>query len=299
MTTKANAILDKFPIPTEIANLDANLQKIVSELTFNHSVENLKLLFSFLDLTSLNSTDKPSAIAGMTEKVNAFQTKFPGMPNVAAICVYPALVPVVKQILTAPNVGIAAVTGGFPASQTFLDVKVIETYTALAKGASETDMVISIGKTLDGDLDSIYNDVEALKQVSGPAHLKVILETGALETPELIWKASILAMDAGADFIKTSTGKHQPAATLEAAYIMCLAIKAFYKATGKKVGFKPAGGIANTPVALQYASVVKSILGNDWLNNHLFRIGASSLANSVLNDVLQIENPGFAEIKYF
>jgi len=252
--------------------------------TKNKNVAVYKQCFNCIDLTSLSTTDNAATIEPMVEKVNSFSDKYPDMPSVAAICVYPALAKVVKDKLQMP-LGIAAVSAGFPSSQTFIEVKVAETAMAVSDGASEIDVVISVGTFLGGDFETVYEELAEIKSACHGAHLKVILETGALVSAENIKKVSVLAMVAGADFIKTSTGKMSPAATVEAAYVMCGAIKEFYQKTGEKIGFKPAGGIVTTEDAVNYYTIVKEVLGDEWLNNKLFRIGATRLANNLLTDI--------------
>ena len=215
------------------------------------------------------------------------------MKNVAAICVYPNFADIVKNTLQVDGINIACVSGGFPSSQTFIEVKVAETALAIADGADEIDIVISIGKFLSGDYETMCEEIQELKEVCKERHLKVILETGALKTASNIKKASILSMYSGADFIKTSTGKQQPAATPEAAYVMCEAIKEYYQKTNNKIGFKPAGGINTVNDAIIYYTIVKEILGEEWLNNRLFRLGTSRLANLLLSDIKG------EEIKFF
>ncbi len=249
------------------------------------TTETLKQLFGFIDLTSLNTEDTQSHIAGMTEKVNEFPAAYPDMPNVAAICVYPAMVETVKKQLKQKSVEIASVGAGFPSAQTFLDIKVAECKAAIEAGADEVDIVISVGTFFSEDYDTVKEEIKAIKEALGEKHLKVILESGSLATFDAIYKASMLAMEGGADFIKTSTGKQQPAATIEAAYIMCKAIKEFHEKTGKKVGFKPAGGISQPEDGLAYYAIVKEILGDEWLTPQYFRIGASRLANNLLKAI--------------
>jgi len=258
----------------------------------NDNAEVYKQCLSQIDLTSLNGTDTHAEIIGMVNKVNNFKANFPQLPNVGAICVYPALVPVVKEHLR-ENIGIAAVSAGFPASQTFIEVKVAETAMCVMEGATEIDVVISIGKFLEGNYEEVYEELTEIKSACREAHLKVILETGALQSAANIKKASILAMAAGADFIKTSTGKIPVAATVEATYIMSQAIKEWNEKTGVKVSYKPAGGIVTTEDAVKHYTLVKEILGNEWLNNTCFRFGASRLANNLLSS---IEGK---EVKYF
>ena len=221
-----------------------------------------------------------------TEKVNEFDDKYPDLKNVAAICVYPNFAKIVNDTLQVENVGIACVSGGFPSSQTFQEVKVAETAMAIHDGATEIDIVLSVGKFLSGDYEGVCDEIQELKSVCGDKHLKVILETGALATAENIKKASILSIYSGADFIKTSTGKESPAATPEAAYVMCQTIKEYYQKTGRKIGFKPAGGINTVYDALVYYTIVKELLGEEWLNNELFRLGTSRLANLCLSEIV-------------
>jgi deoxyribose-phosphate aldolase len=263
------------------------------------TVDNLKLAFSLIDLTSLNATDPLDKGRELAEKVNHFPARYSGIPDVAAICVYPPLVKTVATYLKIKTVGLASVAAGFPSSQTFLEVKTLECHTAAFSGATDIDIVISLGTWLSGDYETVYNEIKACKEAIGYSHLKVILETGTLKTVEHIWNASIIAMAAGADFIKTSTGKSEPAATPEAVYIMCKAIKAFYEITGKKVGIKAAGGIVESQDALVYLATVKIVLGEDWLNKKLFRIGASRLANNLVADIIKLETGRDETVTYF
>jgi len=244
-----------------------------------------EMALSCIDLTTLNSTDNHIQGEKFARKVSVFQEDFPGLPNVAAICVYPTIIESVKKNLLAPGVKLASVCAGFPSSQTFLDIKVMETKMAIEKGATEIDIVLNLGDFLADDYPAVIKEISILKSVCGEAHLKVILETGALKSHAKIWKASLLAMQAGADFIKTSTGKLEPAATPQAAYVMCSAIKNYYEKTKKKIGFKAAGGIVEPADALIYIAIVKEVLGDEWLNNKLFRIGASRLANNLLTSI--------------
>lgn len=248
-------------------------------------IEILKTCFSLIDLTTLNSTDGEERGSLFAEKVSNFSSQFPGMKNVAAICVYPTLIAAVKESLTAENVKIASVAAGFPSSQTFIDIKLSECQMCLEIGADELDVVISLGAFLEGDFFTVFSELQQLKEITEEKHLKVILETGALKTLDNIKLASFLAMEAGADFIKTSTGKMEPAATPEAMYVMCEAIKEFKEKTGKKVGIKPAGGVVTSYDAALYYTIVEQILGKDWLNPEWFRLGASRLANNLLTDI--------------
>ena len=259
------------------------IDKYVAE---NNTLEVKKFLFNCIDLTTLKTEDSEESVLKFTERVNDFEDKYPDLKNVAAICVYPCFAKIVSQSLEVEDVNIACVSAGFPSSQTFTEVKVAETALALADGATEIDIVISVGKFLSGDYEGMCDEIEEIKNICGERHLKTILETGALKTAENIMKASILSMYSGADFIKTSTGKQEPAATPEAAYVMCRAIKAYYEQTGRKVGFKPAGGINCVNDALVYYTIVKEVLGEEWLNNHLFRLGTSRLANLLLSEIV-------------
>ena len=251
----------------------------------NNNLEVKKLLFHCIDLTSLKCTDSEESVMRFTEKVNEFVDKYPDLDNVAAICVYPNMAEIVSDSLEADNVKIACVTGGFPSSQTFMEVKVAETAMAIHTGAEEIDIVMPIGKFLCGDYEGMCDEISELKDICGEKPLKVILETGALMTSSNIKKASILSMYSGADFIKTSTGKEAISATPEAALVMCEAIKEYYKETGRKVGFKAAGNIDSVKKAIAYYTIVKEVLGEEWLNNNLFRIGASRLANQLLSEI--------------
>lgn len=274
--------------------LDDDLKSIIEKAKNEYNtLENKKLALSLIDLTTLNATDTIEHVTNFTQKVNDFPSNFEGLENVAAICVYPNMVKAVEKTLQLPEVNIAAVAGGFPSSMTFTQVKVKETKMALDAGADEIDIVLSLSAFLANDFQSAHDDIAAIKASMGDAHLKVILETGALKTPENIWKASLLAINAGADFIKTSTGKMEPAATPMAAYIMCLAIAFHFEETGEKIGFKAAGGISTSDDAMIYLAIVNEILGEEWLNPQLFRIGASRLANNLLTDIIG------KEVKYF
>lgn len=279
--------LDDDKIARETAAL---IEKHLSE---NDTAEVKKFLFHCIDLTTLKCTDSEQSVMKFTEKVNEFDDKYPDLDNVAAICVYPNMAEIVNDTLEADHVNIACVSGGFPSSQTFTEVKVAETAMALHAGADEIDIVIPVGKFLEGDYEGMCDEIEELKEVCGDKHLKVILETGTLKTASNIKKASILSMYSGADFIKTSTGKENPAATPEAAYVMCNAIKEYHRETGRKIGFKPAGGINTVKDALTYYTIVKEVLGKEWLNNQLFRLGTSRLANLLLSDILGQETKFF------
>ena len=275
----------------EIAAKTAQL--IEKHLKENDTVEVKKFLFHCIDLTTLKCTDSEQSVMKFTERVNEFVDKYPDLDNVVAICVYPNMAEIVNDTLEADNVNIACVSGGFPSSQTFTEIHVAETAMALHAGADEIDIVISVGKFLSGDYEGMCDEIEELKDVCGDKHLKVILETGALASASNIKKASILSMYSGADFIKTSTGKEKPAATPEAAYVMCQAIKEYFLETGRKVGFKPAGGINTVHDALVYYTIVKEVLGKEWLTNELFRLGTSRMANLLLSDIVGQETKFF------
>ncbi|MBP8621652.1 deoxyribose-phosphate aldolase [Bacteroides sp.] len=284
---KYNTQLDDAKVQAQVLAL---IEKKVPE---NNNEEVKKFLFNCIDLTTLNSTDSDEIVMHFTEKVNLFDTEYPDLKNVAAICVYPNFAEVVKDTLEVDGVKIACVSAGFPSSQTFIEVKIAETAMAIMEGADEIDIVISIGKFLSGDYETMCEEIQELKDVCKENHLKVILETGELKSASNIKKASILSMYAGADFIKTSTGKQQPAATVEAAYVMCQAIKEYHEHTGRKIGFKPAGGINTVNDALAYYTIVKEVLGKEWLTNELFRLGTSRLANLLLSEIKG------EEIKFF
>jgi deoxyribose-phosphate aldolase len=242
----------------------------------------LMRIFSCIDLTSLNTSDSSEDIELFCSKVVGFPEAFPDFPNVAAICVYPVFASILFSRLKELPVQRAVVGGGFPSAQTFLDNKVAECSKAVFFGANEIDIVLSVGEFLEGNYELVGDEISSINAAIGSAHLKVILETGALESPENIWKASLLAMQAGADFIKTSTGKQTPAASPEAAWVMTHAIKAFASRRKKVVGFKPAGGIVSVEDALLYWHIVAEVLGEEWLQSERFRIGASRLANNLL-----------------
>lgn len=278
-------ILANYNTKVDEANVKSEVAKIVKKSEELYNVENLKKVFSFIDLTTLSTTDTQARGKMFADNVTNFKKHFPDMPNVAAICVYPSLVKTVRENLKVEGVNLASVVGGFPSSQTFIDVKTVETAFAFKEGATEADMVISVGDLLDGNYAKVYDEVIQIKDACGSGHLKVILESGALENLRNVKIASILSMEGGGDFVKTSTGKMEPAATLEAIYVMAEAVKEFYEKTGKKIGLKPAGGIGDSKTALQYINVIKTVLGDEWLTPELFRIGASSLANKVLTDI--------------
>ena len=281
------------PAPTA-DEVSALLEKIGPQARRNCRTEVYKRCFGCIDLTSLGATDSRRSIGEFTRKAIELPRHFPEAGSVASICVYPVYVETDGLAAGDSKMAITSVSGGFPSSQTYLEVKMLETAMAIENGADEIDIVISIGEMLDGEYDLAGNEIETLRaEIGDDAILKVILESGTLSDPELIHKAATIAMEAGADFIKTSTGKNGIAATPEAAVAMCLAIRQFAEKTGRKVGFKAAGGISTAESAALYYSIVEEILGEEWLTPELFRIGASSLANNLLSE---IEG---REIKYF
>lgn len=256
------------------AILDAHFQE-------NCTPDVLKAIHGCIDLTSLTAMDTKESIWKMVDRVNDFEGTRPDIPNVAAICTYPLFVETVKQALTAQDVRIAAVSAGFPASQTFIEVKIAETAMAVMQGADEIDVVMNLGYLLEENYEELADELQEIKASCQEAKLKVILETGALSSTELIQKAAILALYSGADFIKTSTGKEYPGATPEAVYTICKTLRAYHELTGRRIGIKVAGGIRTAEDAVRYYTVVKELLGAEWLSKDLFRIGASSLAEEI------------------
>lgn len=287
MQSKYSLALSKYNTHLHDDEIMEKVNQLISKhIDENNTLEVKKRLFNCIDLTTLKCTDTEESVMKFTEKVNELADKYPDLENVAAICVYPNMAEIVNDTLEADRVNIACVSGSFPSSQTFMEVKVAETAMALHTGADEIDIVIPVGKFLCGDYEGMCDEIEELKDICGEKPLKVILETGVLRSASNIKKAAILAMYSGADFIKTSTGKESISATPEAALVMCEAIRDYYKETGIKVGFKAAGGIDNVQKALAYYTIVKETLGEEWLNNKLFRIGTSRLANSLLTEIL-------------
>ena len=271
----------------------AEVKKIVEKAGQYANSDVYQFLFSSIDLTTLSTTDTQTRVAQFVKRVNDFDNDYPQFKNVAAICVYSNFAEIVRSNLEVSGVDIAVVAGGFPSSQTFTEVKVADAALAVAGGANEVDIVMNLGYYLDNNYAELSDEIIEIKHAIRDAKLKVILETGALKSAEDIKRASILSLYSEADFIKTSTGKIYPGASLEAAWVMCQCIKEYYEKTGRKVGFKAAGGIRKTEEAVQYYAIVKEVLGDEWLNQDLFRIGASSLANSLLSSMLG------EEIKYF
>lgn len=271
----------------------AAVKKIIEKAHEYASPEVYQFLFSSIDLTTLGSEDSQKSVAAFTQRVNDFDNDYPQFKNVAAICVYSNFAEVVKTNLDVPGVDIAVVAGCFPSSQTFTAVKVADVALAVAGGANEVDVVFNLGMYRDGNYEDLSDELIELKHTARDARMKVILETGALKTAEDIRKASILSLYSEADFLKTSTGKIYPGASLEAAYVMCQCIKEYHEKTGRMVGFKASGGIRTSEDALNYYAVVKEVLGDAWLTQDYFRIGASSLANALLSTMTG------EETKYF
>ena len=268
-------------------------QIIAEKVHENDNLEVKKFLMGSVELTTLKTTDSEESVLAFTEKVNQFDEAYPDLPHVATICVYPCFAKTVSESLEVDGVEIACVSGSFPSSQALIEVKVAETALAIKDGATEIDIVMPVGKFLSGDYEGVADEINELKEVCGEHKMKVILETGCLKTPENIKKASIIAMYAGADYIKTSTGKLEPAATPEAAYVMCQAIKEYYEETGVQIGFKPAGGINSVMDALIYYTIVKEVLGEKWLTNEWLRLGTSRLANMLLSEIIGEETKFF------
>lgn len=283
-----NNIHDKYGPGLGEETIEEKTKELIEKIkSIGIGQEILKKALSCIDLTTLNSVDNGETAKRFCANVNAFESKFPGLPNVAAICVYPSLLEKVKTNLKAAGVKKAVVGAGFPSSQTFLSVKLAECELLASKGADEIDIVISVGRFLEGDYQYVANEIRLIKEVIGDVHLKVILETGKLASAENIRIASLLAMESGADFIKTSTGKENPAATPEAVFVMAMAVKDYHAATGRKVGIKPAGGISTPEDAAIYLGIISEILGEEWTNPELFRIGASRLANNLLSEIIR------------
>ncbi len=259
----------------------------------NMTPEVKKFLMGSIELTTLKTTDSDQSVIKFTERVNEFEDAYPDLPHVATICVYPCFAAAVSNTLQVDGVEVACVSGSFPSSQALIEVKVAETALAIKDGATEIDMVLSVGKFLSGDYESVCDEISELKAVCGDKKLKVILETGCLPNAEAIKIASLLSMYAGADYIKTSTGKEKIAATPEAAYVMCQAIKEYYDKTGIQIGFKPAGGINSVRDAVTYYTIVKEVLGEKWLTNQYLRLGTSRLANLLLSEIVGEETKFF------
>ena len=282
----ANHLNEYAPAPSE-AQVAEEVAQLKVAAKANENIDVYKFCYSTIDLTTLSCNDSVESVSAFAKKAVEFYEAYPEIPNVASICVYPSFVETVGLAVDGTPMRITSVAGGFPASQTFLEVKMLEVAMAVENGADEVDIVMNVGKVLTGNYDEAAAEVEVIKQEMGEdTVLKVILETGALKTSQLIHDASLISMLAGTDFIKTSTGKIDVAATPEAAVVMCRAIKLFYDKTGVKVGFKAAGGVRTPEDAALYYTIVEEILGEEWLTTDLFRIGASSAANNLLSAVV-------------
>lgn len=279
--------LRKYNTNLDDAAVREAVRKIIAEkVPENDTMDVKKFLFGSIELTTLKTTDSDTSVLAFTERVNDFDNEYPDLPHVATICVYPCFAKTVSESLEVDGVEIACVSGSFPSSQARIEVKVAETALAVADGATEIDIVLPVGKFLSGDYEGVCDDIAEMKAACGESvPMKVILETGALKTASNIKKASILSMYAGADYIKTSTGKMEPAATPEAAYVMCQTIKEYYDETGIQIGFKPAGGINSVMDAIIYYTIVKEVLGEKWLTNKWLRLGTSRLANMLLSEL--------------
>ena len=266
---------------------------IATKVHQNDTPEVKKFLMGSVELTTLKTTDSDESVLAFTERVNQFEEAYPDLPHVATICVYPRFAKIVSETLEVDGVEIACVSGSFPSSQALIEVKTVETSLAVKDGATEIDMVLSVGAFLSGDYETVCDEIRQMKDACGDKKMKVILETGCLKTAANIKTASLLAMYSGADYIKTSTGKEAISATPEAAYVMCQAIKEYYNETGIQIGFKPAGGLNSVMDALTYYTIVKEVLGEKWLTNQWFRMGTSRLANLLLSEVIGKETKFF------
>jgi deoxyribose-phosphate aldolase len=285
--------IDKVGVEERVARFQTRSIKGDSKL------QALKMALNMIDLTTLEGKDSPGKVQQMCYKAMHLHDELPNLPTVAAVCVYPSMVKIAKNALLNSKVNVASVSTAFPSGQAPLAVKLADTTFAVNEGADEIDMVISRGKFLAGEYNFVFDEIAAIKDACGNARLKVILETGELLTLDNVRKASDLAILAGADFIKTSTGKIQPAATMQVTYTMLMAIKDYYDATGKMIGMKPAGGISTSKLALHYLVMVKEVLGNAWLSNEWFRFGASSLANDILMQIRKAETGVYQSSDYF
>lgn len=294
MSDKYHHALEESKVTISDEAVGAAVEKILAEhFDENNNKEVYKFLFNTIDLTTLNATDSQQSVTRFVERVNAFDEEYPYLKNVAAICVYPVFVPVVRAVLEVADVDVAAVSGAFPSSQSFPEVKIAETSLAVDAGADEIDIVFNVGDYFDEDYEAVCDVIQEQKEACRDSLMKVILETGALKTAENIRNASVLSLYSGADFLKTSTGKGYPGASFEAAYVMAQCIKEYYEKTGTKVGFKASGGVSTTEDAVKYYTVIKEVLGEEWLTNELFRIGASRLANNLLSDIIGEETKFF------
>ena len=292
--SKYEKALELYETNLKDAEVQAAVKRIIEEkVPQNDTLDVKKFLFGSIELTTLSTTDTEEKVLHMVEKVDRFDREYPDIPHVAAVCVYPVFTELVSKSLEVDGVEITNVCGNFPSSQARMEVKVAETQLAVADGATEIDIVLPVGKFLSGDYEGVCDDISEMKQACGAAPMKVILETGDLETASNIKKAALLSMYAGADYIKTSTGKEKVSATPEAAYVMCQAIKAYHEKTGIQIGFKPAGGINTVMDAVIYYTIVQQVLGEQWLTNKWFRMGTSRLTNLLLSEILGKETKFF------
>ena len=292
--SKYEQALDLYETKINDDEVKAKVARLIEEkVPENDTPEVKRFLMGSVELTTLKTTDSEESVLAFTEKVNKFEDAYPELPHIATICVYPCFAKIVSQSLEVEGVEVACVSGSFPSSQALIEIKTVETALALKDGATEIDIVMSVGKYLSGDYETLCDEISELKAICGDRKMKVILETGLLPSASDIKKASLLAMYSGADYIKTSTGKEKPAATPEAAYVMCQAIKEYYDKTGIQIGFKPAGGLNTVHDALVYYTIVKEVLGEKWLTNKWLRLGTSRLANLLLSEVLGEETKFF------
>lgn len=300
---KADGIVEKSQYDQALAQYDLNITdeevkaavtRIITEkVAENDNLDVKKFLLGSVELTTLSTTDTEEKVLAMIEKVNRFDSEYPDLPHVAAVCSYPCFTKLMADSLEVDGVEITNVTGNFPSSQTFLEVKTIETALAIKDGATNIDIVMPVGKFLSGDYEGVCDTISEIKQTCGNVPMKVILETGDLRNARDIKTASILAMYAGADYLKTSTGKEKVSATPESVYILCQAIKEYYDKTGIQIGLKPAGGINTVMDAVIYYTIVKEVLGEKWLTNYWFRMGTSRLTNLLLSEITGTETKFF------
>ena len=286
--------LKKYNLDVKDEDVKEAVRKIIAEKVPQNDTQEVKqFLMGSVELTTLKTTDSEESVMAFTERVNKFDEQYPTLPHVATICVYPKFAKIVSETLEVDGVEIACVSGSFPSSQSLIEVKTVETALAIKDGATEIDIVMPVGSFLTGDYDTVCDEIQQQKEACGDHDMKVILETGCLKTAANIKTASLLSMYAGADYIKTSTGKLEPAATPEAAYVMCQAIKEYYEQTGIQIGFKPAGGLNTVMDAITYYTIVKEVLGEKWLTNKWFRMGTSRLANLLLSEIIGAETKFF------
>lgn len=284
-TDKFSQAFSKYNMNVDSSWVKSVIEKAKKEILSGGDKETLKKIFSCIDLTTLKPTDNEDTVLAFVEKVNKMEDNYPDIPSVASICVYPCFAQIVSRSLEVESVKTCCVSGGFPSAQTFFEVKVAETSLAIHDGADEIDIVQNAGRILNEDYETLAEETDELKAVCADKTLKVILETGALGTLDNVKKAALIAMYSGADFIKTSTGKEVPGADPESFCVMCKTVREYADETGRNVGVKAAGGISTVDDALLYWTIAKIVLGKDWLNNTRFRIGASRLADTLLNEI--------------